>query len=66
MLIKKIFVQVNDPLESRAAEFYKGFPTEDYNIDIRIGNGWLITGSYCNQTLMTVTLLKTNPLQDRI
>ncbi len=55
---KNITLQVNSPMEHKQHEIETVNTTEDCNINIRVTNGWEITGHYRNQTLQTITLQK--------
>ena len=55
---RKILLQVTHPLEQVQA-IEPATHAQECNIELHVGDGWAIRGSYRNQILQRVTLQKT-------
>ena len=55
---KNIILQIDHSNEKMPPDFVATTPTEGYDINIQVANGWAITGHYHNQILQTITLKK--------
>ena len=55
---RKFLLQFSHPL-AEAQAIQAGCPAAECNIELQVGEGWAIRGSYRNQTLSKVTLQKT-------
>ena len=57
---KDITLQVNPSIVKTQLDFETNTPPQDCDINIRVADGWAVTGHYRNQVLQTVRLQKTS------
>jgi len=53
-------LNVTNPVPDSQAQFGTSSPADDCQINIRVANGWAITGHYQNHTLQAITLEKSS------